>query len=67
MNCSKNTSTIKVVTIKNMDDLRYEGKPLCATVKFTPFTVSQDEWDTYRSIVLYDISFSDTVLHAATT
>ena len=25
---------------------RYEGKPSCATVKSTPFTVRQDEWDT---------------------
>ena len=42
----KNTSAIKIATMKNTDDFRYEGKPSCATTKSTLFTVSQDEWDT---------------------
>ena len=45
-NCLKSTSAIKVATMKNMDDFHYEGKPLRATTKLTPFAVSQDEWDT---------------------
>ena len=45
-NCSKSTSAIKIATMKNMDDFRYEGKPSCATAKLTLFTVSKDEWDT---------------------
>ena len=35
-----------VATMKNTDNFRYEGKPLCATTKSTPFTISKDEWDT---------------------
>ena len=27
-------------------DFHYEGKPLHATTKLTPFAVSKDEWDT---------------------
>ena len=42
-NCLKSTSAIKVATMKNMDDFRYEGKPSCATAKSTRFTV---RWDT---------------------
>ena len=45
-NCSKNTSAIKIATMKNMDDFCYEGKPSPATAKSTLFTVSKDEWDT---------------------
>ena len=40
------TSAIKIATMKNTDDFRYEGKPSCATTKSTPFAVSKDEWDT---------------------
>ena len=29
-----------------MKDFHYERKPSCATAKWTPFTVSKDEWDT---------------------
>ena len=32
--------------MKNMNDFRYEGKPLHAIAKSTPFAVSKDEWDT---------------------
>ena len=42
----KSTSTIKVATMKNMDDFRYEGKPSHTTAKSTLFAVSKDEWDT---------------------
>ena len=45
-NCSKSISANKIVTMKNMDDFRYKGKPSCATTKSTLFTVSKDEWDT---------------------
>ena len=42
----KSTSAIKVATMKNTNNFRYEEKPSCATVKLTIFTVSKDEWDT---------------------
>ena len=42
----ENTSAIKVVTMKNIDDFCYEGKPSLATAKSTPFALCQDEWDT---------------------
>ena len=45
-NCLKSTSAIKIATMKNMDDFRYEGKSSCATTKLTVFAVSKDEWDT---------------------
>ena len=45
-NCSKSSSAIKIATTKNMDDIRYEGKPSHATTKSTLFAVSKDEWDT---------------------
>ena len=45
-NCLKSTSTIKIATMKNTDDFRYEGKPSHATAVSTIFTVSKDEWDT---------------------
>ena len=45
-NCSKSTSAIKMVTTKNTDSFRYEGKPSRATTKSTLFTASKDEWDT---------------------
>ena len=45
-NCSKNTSAIKVATMKNTDDFCSEGKPSHATAKLTPFAVSKDEWNT---------------------
>ena len=45
-NSSKSTSTVKVATMKNMDDFCYEGEPSCATAKLTLFAVSKDEWDT---------------------
>ena len=50
-NCSKSTSIIKVVTMKNTDDFCYEGKPSHATIKSTPFAVSKDEWDTKEDTV----------------
>ena len=40
------TSAIKIASMKNTDDFRYEGKPSCATTKSTLFAVSKDEWDT---------------------
>ena len=45
-NCSKSTSAIKIATMKNTDNLQYEGKPSRATTKSTLFAVSKDEWDT---------------------
>ena len=45
-NCLKNTSAIKVATMKNTNDFCYKGKPSRATAKSTSFVVSQDEWDT---------------------
>ena len=31
--------------MKNTDDFHYEGKPSCATTKWTLLTVSKDEWE----------------------
>ena len=45
-NCLKSTSDIKIATMKNSDDFRFEGKPSCACAKSTPFPVSKDECDT---------------------
>ena len=45
-NCSKSISAIKIATMKNSDDFRYEGKPSRVTAKSTLFAVSKDEWDT---------------------
>ena len=45
-NCLKSTSDIKIATMTNMDDFRYEWKPSHAIVKSTLFAVSKDEWDT---------------------
>ena len=42
-NCSKGTFAIKVVTMKNMDNFCYKGKPPHATAKLTPFAVSKVE------------------------
>ena len=46
INCSKSTSANRIITMKNTDDFRYEGKPSHATTKSTLFTVNKDEWDT---------------------
>ena len=45
-NCLKSTSAIRMASMKNMDDFRYEGKPSRAIAKLTLFAVSKDEWDT---------------------
>ena len=45
-NCLKSTSAIKIATMKNMDNFRFEGEPSCACAKSTPFPVSKNEWDT---------------------
>ena len=45
-NCLNGTSAIKIATMTNTDDFRYEGKPSRATAKLTLFAVSKDEWDT---------------------
>ena len=45
-NCLKSIPTIKIATMKNTDNFRFEGKPSRARVKSTPFPVSKDEWDT---------------------
>ena len=42
----KSTSAIKIVTMKNMDNFRYEGKLSRATTKSTLLAVSKDEWNT---------------------
>ena len=36
-NCLKSTSAIKIATMKNMDNFRYEGKPSRTTAKSTFF------------------------------
>ena len=45
-NCSKSTSAIKIATMKNTDNLHYEGKPSRTTAKSTLFAVNKYEWDT---------------------
>ena len=45
-NCLKSTSAIKIATMKNTGNFRYEGKASRATAKSTPITVSKDDWDT---------------------
>ena len=45
-NCLKSTFTIKIATMKNTDDLCFEGKPSHARAKSTPFPVSKNEWNT---------------------
>ena len=45
-NCLKSPSAIKIATMTNTDDFRYEGKPSHAIAKSTLFTVSKDEWNT---------------------
>ena len=45
-NCLKSTSAVKIATVTNTDDFRYEGKPSRAIAKLTLFAVSKDEWDT---------------------
>ena len=42
----KSTSDLKIATMTNMDDFRYEGKPSRAIAKSILFAVSKDEWDT---------------------
>ena len=44
--CLKSTSAIKIATMTNMDDFRYEWKPSRAITKSTLFAVSKDKWDT---------------------
>ena len=44
-NCLKSAFVIKIATMKNMDDFRFEVKPSRACTKLTPFPVSKDEWD----------------------
>ena len=45
-NCLKAPLHIKIATMKNTDNFRFEGKPSRARAKSTPFSVSKDEWDT---------------------
>ena len=45
-NYLKSTSAIKVATMKNITDFRYEEKPSRATAKSTLFAFSKDKWDT---------------------
>ena len=45
-NCSKSTSAIKIATMKNTDNFRFEGKLSHATAKSTPLAISKDEWNT---------------------
>ena len=45
-NCLKSTSAIKIATMTNTDNFRYEGKPSRAIAKSTLFAVSKDEWNT---------------------
>ena len=42
----KSTSAIKIATMKNRDDFRFEEKPSRVHAKSTHFPVSKDEWDT---------------------
>ena len=41
-NCLKSASAIKIDTMTNTDDFRYEGKPSHAIAKSTLFAVSKD-------------------------
>ena len=45
-NYLKSASAIKIVTMTNTDDFRYEGKSSRAIAKLTLFVVSKDEWVT---------------------
>ena len=45
-NCLKSTFAIKIATMTNTDDFRYEGKPSRGIAKSTLSAVSKDEWDT---------------------
>ena len=47
-NCLKSTSAIKITTMKNMDNVHYEGEPSHAITKSTLFAVSKDEWETNK-------------------
>ena len=44
-NCLKSTSAIKIATMKNTENFRFEGKPPRARAKLIPFPISKDEWD----------------------
>ena len=44
----QSTSAIKITTMKNTDDFRYEGKPPRAIAKSTLFTVSKDQRETKK-------------------
>ena len=45
-NCLKSTYAYQNSHNKNTDDFHFEGKPLHAHAKSTPFPVSKDEWGT---------------------
>ena len=45
-NYLKSASAIKIATLTNTDNFRYEEKPSRAIAKSTLFAVSKDEWDT---------------------
>ena len=50
-NCSKSTSAIKIATMKNTDDFRFEGKTSRPTAKSTLFTISKDNGTQRRALV----------------
>ena len=52
-NCSKNTSTIKVATIKNTDE-----KPLCATAKSTPLRDTKEDTGKSMKNALYVLQYA---------
>jgi len=45
-NCLKTTPTIKVATMKIMDNFHYRWKSPRVYLISDPFAVSKDEWDT---------------------
>ena len=47
-NCSKSTSAIKVATMGNTDDFRYELRE--AIMCFNQIAVRKDEWDTKEDL-----------------
>ena len=50
-NCLKSASAIKIATMTNTDDFRYEGKPPCAIAKSTLFAVSMMNGTQRRTLV----------------
>ena len=57
-NCSKSTSAIKIATMTNADNFRYEGKPSRAIAKSTLFAVSKDTTGKSMKDALYVLRYA---------